>query len=162
MADQDPRAELADDLYAFHSYLNVHANADLLDAIQREQLSFTQLRLLERLRGGRRRPTIRQAAATMYVTPAGASRIIDSLAQRGLIRRDVDDDDFRSKRIIITDRGEQAIARLHAVRRDHVHTFVRGLDADELEQLRAAMRPMLAREPIAACRPQPTTTQAAA
>jgi DNA-binding MarR family transcriptional regulator len=147
--------DLSSDLYALVVYLHASCNRDLLDAIAHEQLSFSQLQLLERLRSGRRRPTITQAAAMMHVSQAAASRNVDGLARRGLVLREVDDDNFRTKRLVITERGEQAIARLHAVRLAQIDTFTAQLAPDERDQLRATLTKLLEREQIAAYRPQP-------
>lgn len=154
MAD-DPERDLTSDLYALVVYLHVSCNRDFLDALTHGQVSISQLQLLERLRGGRRKPTVRQAAAMMHVTPAGASRITNALAQRGLVRREIDDDDFRAKRIVITERGELAIAQLHAARLQQIDTFIAELEPGERDQLRATLDQLLEREQIAAYRPQP-------
>lgn len=145
--------DVAGDLYALVVYLHASCNRDLLDAIAHEQLSFSQLLLLDRLRGGRKAPTIRQAAALMHVTPTGASRIIDGLAARKMVLRETDDDDFRVKRVKITERGEQAIARLHACRLERMQQFAGELDAGELDALTGALDRLLTREQIAAYRP---------
>lgn len=154
MADEQA-PDLTSDLYALVVYLHASCNRDLLDAIAEEQLSFSQLQLLERLRTGRLRPTVRQAAALMHVSPAGASRIVDNLARRKLIRREQDDDDFRAKRIAITEQGEHAIARLHAARLEQIDTFAGDLAPDERAYLQVTLNKLLERESIAACRPQP-------
>jgi DNA-binding MarR family transcriptional regulator len=149
----DEPATITEDLYALVVYLHVSCNRDLLTAIGREELSFNQLQLLERLRAGRRRPTITQAASILHVTIAAASRMVDSLARRGLVHRETDDDNYRAKRIVITDRGEQVIARLHAARLDGVAAFTERLKAGERDQLHAALRPVLEREHITAYHP---------
>lgn len=134
-------------------YLHADTNRDLLEGIVREQLSISQLILLEQLRGHHIRPTMRQAAALMRVSQAGASRIVAGLAERGLVTRAGDDHDYRAKRIAITARGEQVVASMHAARLEHVETFVGELDPDERRQLRATLQELLKREQIAAYRP---------
>lgn len=153
MAD-DEAPDLTGDLYALVVYLHASCNRDLLDAIGREQLSYNQLQLLDQLRGGRRRPTVRQAAAMIHLTPQGASRLADHLAQEGLIQRELDDDDYRAKRLVITEKGERVIARLHAARLDVIANFAEQLPADEAESLHAGLRPLLEHDHIAAFRPQ--------
>ncbi|HWD76337.1 MAG TPA: MarR family transcriptional regulator [Solirubrobacteraceae bacterium] len=155
MGKETVRADVSSDLYALVVYLHASANRDLFAAIGTLELSFSQLKLLERLRGGRRTPTIKQAAALMHVSLPAASRITDSLARRGLVRRETDDRDFRAKRILITPRGEQAIAQLHAARHEEIIAFCDQLDVDEREQLAAALRPVVDHEQIAVYRPAP-------
>lgn len=155
MTDETPAPDISDDLYALVVYLHASSNHDLLEAIGREQLSFSQLQLLERLRAGRMKPTIRQAAAMIQVRPNTASELVDTLARRGLVRRDQDDNDYRAKRITITERGEEVITRLHAARQGSIVMFTEQLAAKEREQLHAALGPLLERDQIAACRPLP-------
>lgn len=150
--DEAP-ATITEDLYALVVYLHVSCNRDLLTAIGREELSFNQLQLLERLRAGRRRPTITQAASILHVTIAAASRMVDGLARRGLVRRETDDDNYRAKRITITDRGEEVIGRLHAARLEGVLNFTERLKPGERDKLHAALRPVLEREQIVTYRP---------
>lgn len=148
-----PAPTVTENLYALVVYLHASCNRDLLDAIAREQLSFSQLQLLERLRGSQRKPTVRQAATLMHVTPHGASRIVEQLARRGLIMREADERDGRAKRISITPRGEQVIMRLHAARLRGISTFTEGLDDDERAQLAQALSKVAKRDAVAACRP---------
>jgi DNA-binding MarR family transcriptional regulator len=153
--DPAPVDGVAGDLYALVVYLHASANRDLLDNVAREQLSFSQLMLLERLRGGRRRPTMRQVASYLNVSPAGASRIVDELARRGLVRREKDERDFRAKRVLITDRGEDVITRLHAARLERIATFALDeLDDEQRDRFARALAPLVERERIAACRPR--------
>jgi len=155
MADGPIEGKILGNLYALFVYLNVSSNHDLLDAIIGSQLSTSQLLLLDRLRGGRRRPTIQQAATLIHVGPTGASRLVEDLAQRGLVTRDTDEKDFRYKRIVITEAGEQTIARMHAARLQQIAEFAQGLSPVELDRLEPALDVLLEREPIAACRPMP-------
>lgn len=154
MADAETPG-VADNLYALTVYLHAGCNRDLLDAIHAEEISLSQLQLLDRLRSGRRRPNVAQAARLIHRSPAGTSRLVDELARRGLIRREGDEGDFRSKRLVITDRGEQVIARLHAARYDQVVAFTEELEPDERDQLQAALVQVLSRNEISQYRPQP-------
>lgn len=136
-------------------YLHASSNRDLLDSIATEQLSFSELLLLERLRGGRLHPRMGQAAALMHVTPAGASRIIDRLAHRGLIRREPDEQNYRARRILITDAGDAVIERLHAARLGQIIAFTDHLEPDERQQLQTTLDQLLKHDDIRAHRPPP-------
>jgi DNA-binding MarR family transcriptional regulator len=149
----DTDLDIASDLCALVVYLHRSADRDLLDAIRLAELSFSQLYLLDRLRGKRYSPTIRQAAALMHLSIAGGSRVVKSLSKRGLVRRLADERDYRARRIAITDRGEQAIAALHAARLDGVLAFVEGLPNDVCEELAGALRLIVSQSEIAAHRP---------
>lgn len=143
---------LADDIYGLVGYLHTSSTRDLLDAIAREQLSFSQLMLLERLRDGAR-PTVHEAAAMIGISRAGASRVVDSLARRGLVRREEDPDDFRARRLTITDRGRESIVRLHRCRLEAIAQFASSLEPDQAEQLQAAIRHSLREEHLEPHRP---------
>lgn len=145
--------DITEDLYALVHYLHVDCHQDLLDAIAREQLSFSQLQLLERLRRGGYHPTIRQAAALMHISVGAASRGVEALAQRGLVRREGHERDERAKRVVITDRGAEVITRLHAARLDGVAAVNESLTDPERRQLRKALEPL--RERTDPYRPKP-------
>jgi MarR family 2-MHQ and catechol resistance regulon transcriptional repressor len=135
------------------AYLNVTAHRDLVDGIRHEQLSLSQLQLLERLRHGGK-PTIRQAAALMKVTCSTASSSVTELARRGLVRREPSDDDYRSKRIEITPRGQDVLKRLHAARMPAIVAFTHTLDPAQRKQLDAALGPIVQRPDVAPYRPK--------
>src|SRR4051794_255858 len=95
-----PAPDVGVELYALVTYLHSSAHRDLLNAIAAEQLTFNQLQLLDYLRR-RHRPTLAQAAAVMHVTKGSASRAVEQLARRGLVRREPDERDNRAKRLVI-------------------------------------------------------------
>jgi len=144
--------DVAGDIYGLVHYLHASSNRDLLDAIAREQLSFSQLMLLERLRDGAH-PTVHQAASMIGISRSGASLVTQSLARRGLVRREEDERDYRSKRLVITDRGLDVIARLHACRLEVITTFAEQLHEDQRAQLQAAIRDSVQADELAQHRP---------
>lgn len=144
--------ELAGDLYGFVHTLHAQSRRDLLDAIAREQLSFSQLMLLDRLEAGAR-PTVQQAAQMIHVSQPGASRLIASLARRGLVRRESDERDFRSRRLMITDRGRESLQRLHACRMETIANFASSLHEDQRAELQAAIRDTVHEDELARHRP---------
>jgi DNA-binding MarR family transcriptional regulator len=148
-----PKPSLAADLYGLVTYLHVASNHDLLEAIRHEELTLSQLQLLERIRDGRQ-PTIQQAATIMQLGVHQASRSVNSLAQRGLVRREPSQHDYRSKRVQITPRGQDVLRRLHAARMPPLVAFTRTLDPAERKRLEAALRPLATRADIAPYRPK--------
>lgn len=136
MTDPDsPAEQLPANLYALVTHLHLTCNADLIAAIQRSRLTLPQLELLDRLAASRRRPTISQAAAMLHLSLGSASRLIDDLAKRGMVMRQVDDSNFRRRRVQITPAGEQALADLHACRLEHTRRFANELPGDHRAQL---------------------------
>jgi len=75
------------------------------------------------------------------------SRLVDRLAERGLIQRLPDPADGRSVRLALTNEGravQQRIGRQHA--RDVARAMTAGLDPDELKQLETICRKLAAVE----------------
>lgn len=144
MTEPDP---LPRQLHALVTHLHATANRDLLEQINREQLTFQRIQLLERLRGGRVRPTIQQCATIMQVAVNSASRLVTDLENRGLVRRVTDENDQRTRRVEITDGGEAVLIRLHAARTPAIVTFAERLTSEQREQLAAALTLILNPEP---------------
>jgi len=144
---------LALDLYGLVVYLHASCHHDLLEGIRHEELSLSQLQLLEQIRTGRR-PTIDQAARIMRVSRSAASLSVASLARRGLVKREPADHDYRSKLITITGRGQDVVKRLNAARMPPILAFTQTLTPDQRKKLQLALRPIAARSDIAAYRPQ--------
>lgn len=150
--DRDP-VDLAGDLYALVVYLHADSNRDLMDMMGREELTVRQIKLLGILRSGRLRPTIAQVSRLLGMHPTGASRLVHSLARRGLVQREGAEEDGRRKRIAITDRGDQVLARLHAARYDRVVEFVDDLDTGQRSELSSILGPIAGRQDIRVFRP---------
>ncbi len=78
-------------------------------------------------------------AEELGVTDATASRTVDALASRGLVRREADPDDARAVRVTATPRGR----REHALRRERfvraLERFMDELPADDREELVTAL-----------------------
>lgn len=147
MAHSDQELDLARQLHALVTHLHATANRDLLEQIKREGLTFERIQLLERLRGGKIRPTVQQCAQIMWVHKGSASRMIDELAVRGLLRRVTDDNDSRAKRIEITPAGEDVLIRLHAARIPAITAFADHLTPVQHQQLQDAITAILHPQP---------------
>lgn len=145
--------DLAGDLYALLVFLHADSNRDLMDMMGREQLTVRQIKLLGILRSGRLRPTIAQVSRLLSMHPTGATRLVHTLARRGLVRREGDEADGRRKRIVITDRGDMVLARLHAARYDRVVEFVEDLSAGQRSELSSIIGPIAERQDIRVFRP---------
>ena len=152
----EPGAEnkaLAADLYALVMHLHKNCNPDLLEAVGTLELSLTQIKLLHHLDQSASAISLKQGAEAVRVSLPAASRLVDDLVNRGLVERREDVEDRRMKRVQLTDRGREAIARLNAARLTGVENFVAGLSAPERRSLAALLARLLTREEIAAARP---------
>lgn len=154
MATRSDTDELSADLYALISYLHARCNADLLDTIDELGLTATQVKLLHRLQHAQRAPTITQCAAIAHVGRQHATRITSELVDRGLIERLADGRDGRSQRVRLTPEGQAAIRELSRTRHGHCTRLVNQLEPDERADLRAALARVVARDQIAAHRPE--------
>lgn len=143
MADDPQEPELPRQLHALVTHLHATANRDLLDQIRSEGLTFERIQLLERLRGGRVRPTIQQCGQLMHVAHNSASRMVEDLAARGYVKRVTDDNDSRAKRVEITPEGEDVLVRLHTARMPAIIEFSERLTPEQRAALRDAIDSIL-------------------
>ena len=148
------RSRLAADLYALIVYLHKNCNADLFEAVGALELSLTQIKLLHYLDDTSHELTLKDAAEQVHVSLPAASRMVDDLVRREFVERHEDTEDRRMKRVGPTDRGRAVIRRLNAARLNGLEQFTSGLSAGERRALAQALAKLLAREDVAACRPE--------
>jgi DNA-binding MarR family transcriptional regulator len=97
-------------------------------------LNFGQLRLLLML--GRSGPvSIGQLAATIRVTPATASELVDRLERRGLVHRFHRTDDRRVVDCELSEQGSRLVAQVAGSRRQALRRILSVLTPEELGQL---------------------------
>jgi DNA-binding MarR family transcriptional regulator len=145
---------LAGDLYALVVFLHKNCNADLFEAVGALELSLSQIKLLHHLEDQARELSLKEAAELVHVSMPAASRMVDDLFRRGFAQRREDDDDRRMKRVCLTDAGRSAIRRLNAARLNDLEQFAENLTTPERRSLAQALKHLLERDSIAACRPE--------
>jgi DNA-binding MarR family transcriptional regulator len=150
-------AGLAGDLYALVVYLHKNCNSDLFEAVGALELSLTQIKLLHHLEGAERELTLKEAADLVLISLAAASRTVDDLVRRGFVARHEDAVDRRMKRISLTDAGLSVSRRLNAARLNGLEQFIGTLTDTERDKIAAALKELLVREDVAACRPETET-----
>ncbi|HZU60474.1 MAG TPA: MarR family transcriptional regulator [Solirubrobacteraceae bacterium] len=150
-----PASPLAGDLYALVVYLHKNCNSDLFEAVGALDLTLTQIKLLHHLEEAAEPLTLKRAAELVRVSLPAASRLVDDLVRRGFVGRQEDAEDRRMKRLELTDHGRSAIRRLNAARLSGLEQFVGGLGPSERATLAAALKHLLLRSDVAACRPDP-------
>lgn len=79
-------------------------------------------------------------AASLEVTPSTASRMIDRLARKHLIRRTRLQDDRRAIRIHLTEAGRQVVAQVTDRRRSEIEAILEQLPSKGRKALTAALR----------------------
>lgn len=86
--------------------------------------------------------TMDQLRQVVGLTPSGAVRLVDKLAQAGLMRRGPGPDG-RSVAVTLTRRGTAAAERVLTARRKAAETVLAGLGPDELESLTPLLERLL-------------------
>ncbi len=147
-------ADLAGDLYAVVVFMHRTCNADLLEALGELELTLTQIKFLAYLEDTEEEITLKQAAELTHVSLPGASRMVDDLVRRGFVLRQEDVADRRMKRVTLTEEGRRVSRRLNDARLSGLRQFVESLSGAEREALASAVSTLLAREDVAACRPE--------
>ncbi len=148
---------MAGDLYAVVVYLHKHCNADLFEAVGVLELTLTQIKMLHQLEDAARELTLKEGAELVHVSLPAASRMVDELVRRQFVERREDAEDRRMKRISLTDAGRSVIRRLNAARLSGLQQFTQDLTTAERRTLAQALSQLLAREDVAACRPEGLT-----
>jgi DNA-binding MarR family transcriptional regulator len=97
----------------------------------------SQLRALGTLmRHGAARPG--ELAKHLGIAPRSATEVVDSLEERGLVRRETDPADRRATLVVVTDAGRAlgaAVRRTRAAEADRVFAGLGDADRAELERL---------------------------
>jgi len=80
-----------------------------------------------------------EIARLLGKAPALVVSAIDELEARGLVERTRDPQDRRRSRVTLTAAGRRTLRRAHQLADEAVATLLPGLDADELDELRALL-----------------------
>ena len=131
-----------EELGAWRGLLRVHsALVKALDAemLVQQRLPLTSYEVLINLQaapGKRRR--MAELADSVLLSRSGMTRLVDRLEREGLLERDTCTDDGRGTFAVLTDKGEETLARTRPAHLDGVRDrFLRHFSPDELRQLAA-------------------------
>jgi DNA-binding MarR family transcriptional regulator len=89
------------------------------------------------------RPTLDQLHQVLGLTPSGAVRLVDRLAEAGLVTRAAGGD-RRSRSVVLTDAGRRAAGQVAAARAALLTSALDGLSPAERETLHALMSRIMA------------------
>ena len=103
-------------------------------------LPFSRIRILTRLAG--RPMTVKEVAATATIDAPAATVAVNDLESRGLVLRETDPADRRSKLVSLTHAGQAVVARVRAVE-DPAPAAIAGLDDHDLTALQALVDKIL-------------------
>ena len=85
---------------------------------------------------------VRELAARERVTPPAMSNHVDRLERDGLVSRTPSASDRRRVGLTLTDEGQRMLRRVRSRRTAWLATRLRGLSAEELEVVEAAVEPL--------------------
>jgi DNA-binding MarR family transcriptional regulator len=134
-------AELAEDLLALWRLVLTAGSADAYAIFEALDLTLTQVKALNALVS--RELTVKELAEQLGMSLPGASRAVDALVARELLRRREDPEDRRQKRLLATDAGRDALRRLDEARLAGLAAFAATIPASQRKRLCAALRPIL-------------------
>ena len=132
MSDEQQRV-LADAVWATLIRLVFdHRDSWKRAVIEESGLPFSRIRVLRRLEGAPL--TVKQLAYAATVDAPAATVAVNDLEQLGLVVREVDPDNRRSKLVSLTEAGRELLMRLDRVA-DPAPAALAALSADDLETL---------------------------
>jgi DNA-binding MarR family transcriptional regulator len=85
---------------------------------------------------------VRELAARERVTPPAMSNHVDRLERDGLVSRTPSASDRRRVGLTLTDEGQRVLRRVRSRRTAWLATRLRGLSAEEIEAVEAAVEPL--------------------
>jgi DNA-binding MarR family transcriptional regulator len=85
---------------------------------------------------------VRELAAHERISPAGMSRHVSGLVERGLLRREGDPKDARRHGLYLTDEGRQLLRKVKSRRTAWLASRLRMLSEGDLEAIRDAIAPL--------------------
>jgi DNA-binding MarR family transcriptional regulator len=126
---------LARDVFAFINRLLTSGHRELFVAMEKAGLTITQVKSLHVLSEAEEPMSLGAVSEALGLSLPAISRSVDGLVQRGLVKREEDPRDRRSKLVTVTPRGRRLYERLIAVRLAGVRRFVEELNREEQEAL---------------------------
>jgi DNA-binding MarR family transcriptional regulator len=159
VTDPDGTA-LAEDLQALFCFLHRASGQRWFAVAEELDLSISQVKVLHRLDAAPTDTSVKELGEGLGLSLPAASRTVEALLGRGLLGRREDEHDRRVRRVTITEVGRETVLRLNRARLADLETFVASLSSSERRLMAGALRTLLAREEIAACRPAPRPSPA--
>jgi DNA-binding MarR family transcriptional regulator len=131
--------QLAEDLLGFVAYLTKTTEQGVLQVAAELELTLSQLRALFELAVADHDLALGELAAKIGLSVAATGRLVDGLVHHDLVSRREDPVDRRVKRLALTARGDETMARLAEARRQDLRQFVETLGDDTRRALALAL-----------------------
>jgi DNA-binding MarR family transcriptional regulator len=142
---EDLTEPLARDVLAFVNQLFTAGQRDVFAAMEKADVSITQVKALRALAEADEPMSLGAISETLGLSLPAISRSVDGLVRRGLVKREEDPRDRRSKLVTATARGRSTYERLSALRLAGIRAFVAELDPEEQRALADALAPVIRR-----------------
>lgn len=134
----DRQAELADEVWrGLTALVFDHRDRWRRAVIEQTGLPFSRVRVLKRL--ARQPLSVKQLAYAATVDAPAATVAVNDLEDLGLVVREIDPANRRSKLVSLTEAGRALLARIDRVE-DPAPDALAALDVEDLEALRAILR----------------------
>ena len=117
--------------------------AEMMEALAHQDLSFTQARVLFALANGEPM-AINELAAQLGQSVAAAGRNVDSLVRSGLVERNESPTDRRVRLVSVSVKGREVVDHHVRARRQVLSSFAEQLPEEQSERLLEALRPIVA------------------
>jgi DNA-binding MarR family transcriptional regulator len=145
-------AELAGKLGALVRYAMQNRDASFFQAIDELDLSLTQFKILVSLWDRESEMPLKIICGNLNLSLPAVSRSVDGLVQRGLVVRDEDPNDRRSKHISVTPEGHELLEKLVTLRAQSIVELVTELEPEQRRALSDALEPVVSRADVDAQR----------
>jgi DNA-binding MarR family transcriptional regulator len=136
---------LARDLLDFFNQLFAAGQRDLFAAMEEADVSVSQVKTLKILAEADEPMSLGAVSETLGLSLPAISRSVDGLVRRGLVKREEDPRDRRSKLVTATALGRSTYERLTALRLAGIREVVADLDPEEQRALAEALAPVIRR-----------------
>jgi DNA-binding MarR family transcriptional regulator len=146
--------QLAADFFAIFGSLHRNYACELFEKVAELELSITQVKALHLLQQADGELSLKALAEQLGISLPAASRSVDGLHQRELVRRREDEVDRRIKRVRITPAGSAIAAELGASKTSALRELFAPLSDRQRQKLADALAPVLAQPEVAALRSQ--------
>lgn len=137
---------------AFLHHVFLYDRGNQLRVIEETGLSITQCKALLELGGlggNAQAWQVSELAELFGVSVPSMSRAVDALVKAKLATRVEDPDDRRVRRVKITAKGKELVARIVTVRMTGIESFVSTLSSTQRRKLDAAVESLMEREDLA-------------
>jgi DNA-binding MarR family transcriptional regulator len=136
---------LARDVFAFINRLLTSGHRELFVAMEKAGLTITQVKSLHVLSEAEEPMSLGAVSEALGLSLPAISRSVDGLVQRGLVKREEDPRDRRSKLVTATGRGRAIYERLSALRLAGIRSMLAELEPEEQQGLAVALAPVIRR-----------------